>query len=287
MVCYTLFGRSLQHLVPGHASVKHRIKEYVLGLYHNCLAIRSALGGWHVRLYLAENLYISNKDTFDRLMTKFENQLFVTLVQKAHLDGDFSPTLWRILPFFERGVNVALLRDLDDVFLDPPQKNLQALRAWIDTATPFHHQRVTRAVIDPIDPNVKRSGNDEYPISAGWFGYHASHLTRLDKLRSAALENIRTHVRSDTTYCTDERWLYKAAGLFFGLGEFKRNKWTGASGTITAINEIRESWPWYMESNNNNTEVAQRQTNTEYNKMLSTLPRPTGIKPRVTSNPWE
>jgi hypothetical protein len=108
VICYTLFGRTMNVLVQGHANVQHRVMEYVLGLYHNCLAISEHLPGWHVRLYLAQNLYDGHETTFRRIMKKIVGVLDITVVQKQHVDGDYSPTLWRVLPFFEAGVNVAL-----------------------------------------------------------------------------------------------------------------------------------------------------------------------------------
>jgi hypothetical protein len=166
---------------------------------------------------------------------------------------------------------------------------VDALHAWVQSGVPFQHQVVTHPVANATNPNVPRSGNDEYPISAGWFGYHATSRFRpLYKDRLVAQNSLREHVNSDTTYCTDERWLYKAAGLFFGLGNWNKNRrtWERTGAMITPIPEIRDPWPWSLEaSHGNNHNHAQD----EYRAMLRALPHHTNSapRPRAIADPWQ
>lgn len=233
LVSYTLFGNSLSSNATGHEGIQHRMKTYILGLQQNCERIKASLPAFGVRLYLSSNLWVLYKDIFQRI-SKQHSHLSIVLVKFKTPSTSYAPTLWRFLPLFDRTLHTVLVRDLDDQFV-----LTSALENWIYASnTPIVHRQQPRGghyeITNP-DPKHKRIAGDEYAISAGWVGRKGAPRTTI----RTALSNMKSHVATDTAYCTDERWLLgKGVPLMLGT-HAARHPWNNS---IARIHEDRPAW---------------------------------------------
>ena len=229
VVCYCLFGSNIEATAIGHDGMSHKIKLYLLGLDCNMRRIPKEFA---VIAYISQSIWDGAQTVLEKMVSVYTPRLPISVVECRHsLVGNYSGTLWRFLPLFDRRWRVVLVRYLDDMFTMS-----RALKVWMHAPRmPLFHRQIvyprTAEIWDTDSKHVRVPG-DEYAWSAGWIGRRNNKgaLCGMDK----ALQSMRRHLRRDKGYCTDERWLLKAAGE--GLFGFKQT-WPWHS-TVHKISEI-------------------------------------------------
>ena len=229
VVCYCLFGSNIEATAVGHDGMSHKIKLYLLGLDCNMRRIPKEFA---VIAYISRSIWDGAQTVLEKMVSVYTPRLLISVVECRHsLVGNYSGTLWRFLPLFDRRWRVVLVRDLDDMFTMSP-----ALKVWMHAPRmPLFHRQIVypgTAEIRDTDSKHVRVPGDEYAWSAGWIGRRNNKgaFCGMDK----ALQSMRRHLQRDKGYCTDERWLLKAAGE--GLFGFKQT-WPWHS-TVHKISEI-------------------------------------------------
>ena len=229
VVCYCQFGSTIEASAIGHGGMSHKIKLYLLGLDCNMRRIPKEFA---VIAYISQSIWEGARLMPEKMVSMYTPRLLISVVRCRHsLVGNYSGALWQFLPLFDRRWRVVLVRDLDDMFTMSP-----ALKVWIHAPRmPLFHRQIVylgTAEIWDTDPKHVRVLGDEYAWSAGWIGRRNNQGAFFGIHK--ALKSMRRHVQTDKGYCTDERWLLKAARE--GLFGFKQT-WPWHS-TVHKISEI-------------------------------------------------